>query len=126
MLKNLKSRDDWDEKSLGAKGFTLIELLVVIIILGILAGVAIFAIGGITKKADSNACENEHSTVENAIAAYALVADVDESAVTLANLTTGANAQLKKAPKYWDVAGGEPTEKTGAGFNYTGGKCVFT
>ena len=52
------------------KGFTLIELLIVIVILGILAAVTVFAVGGITKKGQENACDVEQRTVETAIQAY--------------------------------------------------------
>jgi general secretion pathway protein G len=104
MLKHLKSREDWNEKSFGAKGFTLIELLVVIIILGILAGVAVFAIGGITTKSHTNACKNEKYTVVNAIEAYKLTnTSQTPSTSDLTNATTGT---LKTEPKYWQVAAG--------------------
>lgn len=70
MLKHLQSREDWAEKSLGAKGFTLIELLVVIVILGILAAVVVFAVNGITEKGKTNACKTEKRTVKTAVEAY--------------------------------------------------------
>lgn len=50
----------------GQGGFTLIELLVVIAILGILAGVAVFAIGSIRENANKNACKTEKGTFETA------------------------------------------------------------
>jgi len=47
-------------------GFTLIELLVVIIILGILAAVVVFAVGGIGDKGQSSACKIDTRTLRTA------------------------------------------------------------
>lgn len=52
------------------KGFTLIELLIVIVILGILAAVTVFAVGGITDRGQTNACAIEERTLETAISAF--------------------------------------------------------
>ena len=53
------------------EGFTLIELLIVIVILGILAAVVVFAVGGITDQGDQSACAAELKTLEVAVEAYA-------------------------------------------------------
>jgi general secretion pathway protein G len=53
----------------GQGGFTLIELLIVIAILGILAGVVVFAVGNVTDNADTKACELERRTIKTAIEA---------------------------------------------------------
>jgi len=51
-------------------GFTLIELLVVIAILGILAGVVVFAIGGVTDNGQAAACKVELRTLRTAAQAF--------------------------------------------------------
>jgi prepilin-type N-terminal cleavage/methylation domain-containing protein len=52
------------------KGFTLVELLIVIVILGILATVTVFAVGGITDRATENTCAVEFATVQTAVEAF--------------------------------------------------------
>ena len=53
-------------------GFTLIELLIVVVILGILAGIVVFAVGGITDRGKDSACKTEQKTLQTAEeAAYA-------------------------------------------------------
>ena len=47
-------------------GFTLIELLIVIVILGILAGIVVFAVGGITDRGQVAACKADKKTLETA------------------------------------------------------------
>lgn len=51
-------------------GFTLIELLIVILILGILAGIVVFAVGGITDRGTSSACKTDYNTLVSAEEAY--------------------------------------------------------
>ena len=57
-------------RSKGQSGFTLIELLVVIAILGVLAGVVVFAVGGVTTSAKKNACKTEAKTIATALEAF--------------------------------------------------------
>ena len=54
----------------GQKGFTLIELLVVIVILGILAAVVVFSVGGITDRGKASACDATRKTLMTASEAY--------------------------------------------------------
>ena len=49
-------------------GFTLIELLIVIVILGILAGIAIFAVGKFQGDA-STACSNANNRINQTVTA---------------------------------------------------------
>ena len=112
MLKHLQSSESWETKSLGAKGFTLIELLVVIIILGILAGVAIFAVNGIDSNAKDKACLNEKDTIQTAVEAFK--ARTGNSPTSDTDLT-GANGNLSKPGSYWTVnSSGNVVAKSGA------------
>jgi prepilin-type N-terminal cleavage/methylation domain-containing protein len=51
-------------------GFTLIELLIVIVILGVLAGIVVFAVGGINDSSKKSACKSDVKNVETAQEAY--------------------------------------------------------
>jgi type II secretory pathway pseudopilin PulG len=50
-----------------AAGFTMVEILVIIVVLGILAGVVLFALGGITQESAQAACRADGATVSSAI-----------------------------------------------------------
>jgi prepilin-type N-terminal cleavage/methylation domain-containing protein len=52
------------------RGFTLIELLIVIVILGILATVVVFAVGGVTDRGQDASCSSELRVISTAQEAY--------------------------------------------------------
>lgn len=51
-------------------GFTLVELLIVIVILGVLAGIVVFAVNGITDRGQKAACKADIKAVQVASEAY--------------------------------------------------------
>jgi general secretion pathway protein G len=51
-------------------GFTLIELLVVIAILGVLAGIVVFNVTGVSDRGSTAACRTDVSTIQAAVDAY--------------------------------------------------------
>jgi general secretion pathway protein G len=78
-------------------GFTLIELLIVIVVLGILAGVVIFALGGVTGQSAIAACQADGATVSTALAAF----HTDNAAITVptqADLLPGAPSTVSGGP----------------------------
>lgn len=54
----------------GDEGFTLIELLIVIVILGVLATVVVFAVGGISDRGQASATSADAKTIEHAEEAH--------------------------------------------------------
>ena len=68
-------------------GFTLIELLIVIVVLGILAAIVVFALGGVTGKSNAAACQSDAKTV--GVGVSALMAE-NPAVTSTAQLTNGA------------------------------------
>ena len=58
------------ERARQEEGFTLIELMIVIVILGVLAGIVLFAVRGITDRGTTAACKTDQSTIQTAVEAY--------------------------------------------------------
>jgi general secretion pathway protein G len=91
------------------RGFTLIELLVVIVILGILAAVVVFAVGGLTDKGGKSACQTDTKTLRTAEEAYFSQETLGNSLDYANQDTTAAAGDLVAAnllanpPKYHKV-----------------------
>ena len=103
MLKHLRKSESFGQKSLLQKGFTLVELLVVIVILGILAAVVVFAVGGSTEKAQSSSCKAENAALSSAVEAYR--ASVGTYATNIGQLISGSNKFLRSTPTWYTVTG---------------------
>lgn len=92
------------------EGFTLIELLIVIVILGILAAVVVFAVGGITDNGEESACKAEKKTIEVAVEAYRA------QELTYPNSNADIGEFTRSDPtKYTVGAGGAITSVSGSG-----------
>jgi general secretion pathway protein G len=118
VVKHLQSRRE--NPTVWERGFTLVELLVVIVILGILAAVVVFAVGGTEKNAKVKACQTERSTVEAAIEAYRSATGNDPGGVgVLVNRTGAADnpGTLRHLPTYWTVNGANPERTNTDGAN---------
>jgi len=63
-MKGAEVKQLWAKRD--ERGFTLIELLIVITILGILAGIVVFAVSGISDKGKNSACNAEKNTIQTA------------------------------------------------------------
>jgi prepilin-type N-terminal cleavage/methylation domain-containing protein len=61
----------------GKCGFTLIELMIVMLILAILAGVVVMAVGGTFKNAGERAYETLRSQIQNVVIAYTAIHETE-------------------------------------------------
>jgi general secretion pathway protein G len=77
-------------------GFTLTELLIVIVILGVLTGIVVFAVGAFTDRGETAACNADKRSVESALEAYRAQNDAYPAANDWNALTTGG--YLRSAP----------------------------
>ena len=89
---------DYQAKKNSEEGFTLVELLVVIVILGILAAIVVFAVGGITDKGQSSACAVDKRTLETAEEA-----NFAKNGAYVAEATLVTNGFLRSVSAKYDV-----------------------
>jgi general secretion pathway protein G len=88
------------DENLVERGFTLVELLIVVVILGILAGIVVFAVGNMTGSAQANSCATEKSTISDALEAYKAQTGAYPAASggnTAMDFLTGANGATPPA-----------------------------
>jgi general secretion pathway protein G len=101
----MRKRIDMGDKNVLERGFTLVELLIVVTILGILAGVVVFAVGNFTTTAKTNACSTEKTTLQTAVEAYrASPPNSPTSNPTVAQLVAGN--YIKSTPANYTVTSG--------------------
>jgi len=97
------------------KGFTLVELLIVIVILGILATVTVFAVRGITQRAQTNACDVERRALETAVEAFYVDSGTQTFPATLAALSPNFVKQPSTVTWGYSATTGAVTAPTVAG-----------
>jgi prepilin-type N-terminal cleavage/methylation domain-containing protein len=83
------------------EGFTLLEVLIVIVVLGILAAVVIFALGGITSKGAVASCQADGTTVQVALAAFNQQNPGLSAGITSTSLTSTATTYAGPYIQSW-------------------------
>ena len=81
-------------------GFTLIELLMVIVILGVLSGIVVFAVNGLSDRGEVSACKADVKTVS--VASEAFYAKNAAYAADQAALVTGGFLHAQAADVTYD------------------------
>jgi len=79
------------------EGFTLLEMLLVVVVLGILAAVVVFSLGGVTASAEVASCNSDANVVNTAVTAYDIQTG-GNPVVTPALLTTTGAPYLQSYP----------------------------
>jgi prepilin-type N-terminal cleavage/methylation domain-containing protein len=69
-MSNTLNKLQTSRRQRGLDGFTLIEMLIVVVVLGVLAAIVVFALGGVTGQSATAACTSDARTVSTAVSAY--------------------------------------------------------
>ena len=99
-------------------GFTLVELLIVIVILGVLTGIVVFAVGAFTDRGEVAACRADMKTVQTAAEAYRAQVGTYATAIAGGATTLVGAGYLKAAPPTttytitYDADGPDNTQNT--------------
>lgn len=104
------------------RGFTLVELLVVIVILGVLAAVIVFRVGGITDTGKTNSCAIEEREVNTALQAYR--AQNGAFPTSTQGLAVLVPAFLEKVPAAATASGPGTYDATTGAYKATSTKCI--
>ncbi len=96
---------DWEGgPARAARGFTLIEALVVVVILGLLAAVMVFVVGGTTDKAKTNTCAAEERLLQTAVELYKASSDTKQYPTKIEDLLTPPTKLLRSKPENYTVS----------------------
>lgn len=118
MLKRLR------EVRTNESGFTLIELLIVVVILGVLSGIVVFAVGQFNNDGVVAACKADIKNVE--IAEEAMFAKTGNHAASAAALVGAGYLKEEPNSDKYTVTLDPATHKVSGTVTSTGASCVPT
>jgi prepilin-type N-terminal cleavage/methylation domain-containing protein len=102
------SRQPHQPRTRTQSGFTLLELLIVIVVLGILAAIVVFAIGGVTSASEVAACNTDARSVDVAVQAYdtqtGYTSGAASGAPTASNLVSLGYLKSFPSSSYYTIA----------------------